>query len=157
MKKPFAALVSVLICLSAGGIGSIFTSPSIPTWYAGLKKPAFNPPNWIFGPVWTTLFILMGISAYLIWEKGWKKKAVKEALYVFAAQLILNMLWSVFFFGMHSPALAFIGIIFLWAAILMTILKFVKISKPAAYLLTPYILWVSFAALLNLMIVLLNR
>jgi benzodiazapine receptor len=149
-------LVSILIVLLAGFIGSIFTSPSIPTWYASLQKPAFNPPNWLFAPAWTILYVLMGISAYLIWDKGFKKKGVRIALIVFAVQLVLNSLWSVLFFGLHSPLYAFIEIIFLWIAILFTILKFYKISKTAAYLLIPYICWVTFASVLNYYVLILN-
>lgn len=142
-------IFSIAICQLAGFIGSIFTSPSIPTWYASLNKPVFNPPSWIFAPVWTTLFFLMGVSLYLVWEKGLKEKKVKIALGFFSAQLLLNVLWSVIFFGLQQPLYAFIEIIILWTAILLTILKFYKISKPAAYLLMPYTLWVGFAAVLN--------
>ncbi len=148
--------VSLVVCLGAGFIGSFFTSSSIPTWYAGIDKPAFNPPNWVFAPVWTALFILMGISLYLIWDKGLQSNNVKIAMAVFAIQLILNVLWSVLFFGMKSPFYAFIEIIILWIAILATIILFFSISRPAGYLLVPYILWVSFAALLNFSIWRLN-
>lgn len=149
-------LYSLIICQLAGIIGSFFTSSSIPTWYAALEKPSFNPPNWVFAPVWTTLFVLMGISLYLIWNKGLKAKEVKTALTFFGIQLALNVLWSIIFFGLKSPLYAFVEIIILWIAILLTILKFYKISKVAAYLLIPYILWVSFAAVLNFLIFTLN-
>lgn len=151
-----SVITSIVICLLAGFIGSIFTSPSIPTWFASLKKPVISPPNWIFGPVWTTLYILMGIAAYLVWDKGTKKKPIRTALYVFAVQLILNTVWSILFFGLHSPALAFIEIVILWTAIMLTIVYFFRVSKPASYLLIPYICWVSFAAVLNLMIWIMN-
>jgi len=147
---------SIIICLSAGFIGSIFTADSISTWYAEIEKPFFNPPNWVFAPVWTTLFILMGISLYLVWKRGIAKEGVKIALTLFGVQIVLNTLWSILFFGMKSPFLAFMEIIILWAAILLTILKFMKISKTAGYLLVPYILWVSFAAVLNFSIFILN-
>jgi len=157
MVKTIKLSVSVLACLIAGFVGSVATMPSIPTWYASLQKPAFNPPNWIFGPVWTTLFIMMGVAAFLVWDKGLEKKEVRVALAVFGLQLILNVFWSVLFFGMQSPVYAFIDIIMLWASILATIIYFHGISAAAAYLLVPYILWVSFASILNLSIVILNR
>ena len=157
MKSLATLLAWIIICLAVGFIGSIFTIPSIPTWFAGLNKPPFSPPNWIFSPVWTTLFILMGISAWLIWEKGISNKEVRSAIMIFAAQLVLNMLWSILFFGLKSPLSAFLEIIVLWLFILATILSFYKISKPAAWLLIPYILWVSFASVLNLSIWLINR
>ncbi len=148
--------ISVLICLLAGFLGSIFTTPSIPTWYASLAKPSFNPPNWLFAPVWTMLFILMGISAFLVWQKGLKKKGVKKALGFFLAQLIFNVLWSFFFFKFHSPFLALLDIIILWFLILLTIFKFFKINNTAGLLLIPYLLWVSFASILNYFVYKLN-
>lgn len=148
--------IAVVVSESAGIIGAIFTTPSIDSWYIGLIKPALNPPAWIFGPVWTILYFLMGVAAFLIWRKGWERKDVKIALGIFAGQLILNTLWSIIFFGLHSPSLAFVEIIFLWLAILTTIIVFAKISRAAAWLLAPYILWVSFAAYLNYAIWILN-
>lgn len=149
-------VVSIAVPLIAGFLGSFFTTSSIPNWYAALNKPSFNPPNWLFGPVWTLLFVLMGIALYLVWVKGWEKKIVKIAVSFFSAQMFLNMLWSFLFFYQHQPLYAFIEIIFLWAAILGTIITFYKVDKRTLYLLLPYILWVSFAAFLNLMIVILN-
>jgi len=157
MVKTIKLSVSVLACLIAGFVGSVATMPSIPTWYASLQKPAFNPPNWIFGPVWTTLFIMMGVAAFLVWDKGLENKKVKISLAIFGLQLLLNVLWSILFFGLQSPLYAFIDIIMLWASILATIIYFYRISAAAAYLLIPYILWVSFASILNLSIVILNR
>lgn len=142
-------IIAVVVSELAGVIGSIFTTPAISTWYAGLAKPALNPPAWVFAPVWTTLFALMGIAAFLVWRKGLDRKDVKIALGVFIGQLVLNTLWSIIFFGLHNPGAAFIEIIFLWLAILVTIIVFAKVSKPAAWLLVPYILWVSFAGYLN--------
>jgi tryptophan-rich sensory protein len=130
--------------------------PSIPAWYAALKKPVFNPPNWIFGPVWTTLFVMMGISLFLVWDMG-SKKDVKWAMTIFGIQLLLNVLWSIVFFGMRAPLGAFGVIIVLWASILATIISFSRVSNLATLLLVPYILWVSFAAVLNFAVVLLNR
>jgi len=151
-KLVFAVVVSEL----AGIIGSIFTISAIPNWYAGLVKPALNPPAWVFGPVWTTLYALMGIAAFLVWKNGWEKKEVKMALGVFGIQLFLNAIWSIIFFGLHSPAWALVDIVALWLTIVWTIAVFYKISKPAAYLLLPYILWVSFALYLNYSIWILN-
>jgi tryptophan-rich sensory protein len=162
MNKIFKLIIAIVVCELAGVIGSLFTTPSIASWYAGLIKPKLAPPNWVFGPVWTTLFLLMGISAFLIWSSyakatdGQTKGRIKMALGIFIGQLILNMLWSIIFFGLHSPGAAFVEIIFLWLAILATIIAFAKISKPAAWLLAPYILWVTFAAYLNLFLWILN-
>jgi len=154
MNKYVKLTLSIILCLSAGFLGSFFTITSVGSWYSEINKPFFNPPNWIFGPVWTTLYILMGISLYLIWTNKNKKK--ETAIKLFFTQLILNSLWSILFFGLQSPLLAFIEIIILWVAILLTIMKFHKISKTSAYLLVPYLLWVSFASILNLSIYLLN-
>lgn len=147
---------SILICELAGIIGSIFTASSIPTWYAGLQRSALNPPSWVFGPVWTILFALMGIAAFFVFQKGIRHKPVKVALGIFAAQLILNTFWSILFFGFRSPGAALVEIIFLWMAIVATIIAFYKISKFAAYLLVPYIFWVSFAIYLNYTVWILN-
>lgn len=149
-------IVSLGIPQLAGAIGSIFTISSIPVWYEALNRPELAPPNWVFGPVWTTLFLLMGIAVFLVLKKGSEKKGVKIALGVFAVQLVLNTLWSYIFFGLQSPGGAFIEIIFLWIAILANIIVFYRISKLAAYLLIPYIAWVSFAGYLNYMIWVLN-
>ena len=157
MKHFSKLIISVVACELVGLVITPFTIASIPTWYQTLNKPFFSPPNWVFGPVWTALYFLMGVSAYLVWENGLNNKQVKTALVFFIMQLTFNFLWSVIFFGLHLPFVALIDIIALWLAILITIIKFNKLSKPAAYLLIPYILWVSFATLLNLSIVVLNR
>lgn len=136
--------------------GSLVTTPSIGAWYTTLQKPVFNPPNWIFGPVWTLLFFLMGVALYLVWNSGKSVVKVNEAIKFFIAQLVFNFLWSFSFFYLHSPKLALLDIVVLWGLILVTMMKFKKISKTAGYLLLPYILWVSFASLLNLAIVILN-
>lgn len=148
--------LSLVIPQLAGAIGTIFTSSSIPTWYTTLNKPSFNPPNWIFGPVWTILFLLMGIALFLVWQKGIHKKEVKIAITIFGIQLVLNTLWSILFFGLQSPQYALVEIVFLWIAIVATIITFYKVSKCAAALLLPYILWVSFAAYLNYTLGMLN-
>ena len=154
--KIVRLVVAVAIPLIAGFLGSVFTMPSIPTWYAAINKPAWNPPNWIFGPVWTILFILMGIALWLIWEKGLDKIQVRTAVNIFSAQLVLNIVWSLLFFGLHSPFWAFIEIIALWLMILWTIIAFYRLDKTAGLILIPYILWVSFASFLNFTVMRLN-
>ena len=150
MPKNLPRLIfSIGICLLAGGLGIIFTTSAIPTWYATLNKPFFSPPNFVFAPVWTTLYILMGISLYLVWAKGWVPT-------IFWIQLVLNTVWSIIFFGMRNPLLALVDVAILWLAIILTIKAFNKINKLAANLLYPYLVWVSFASILNLFIVMLN-
>ncbi|PWB53302.1 MAG: TspO protein [Candidatus Methanoperedenaceae archaeon] len=149
-------IASITICLFAGFLGSVFTTPAIPTWYATLIKPSFAPPNWVFFPVWTTLFVMMGISLYLVWRNGLEDKQVKKALVIFAVQLILNVLWSAVFFGFRSPSGALVEIFVLWISIVFTIRIFMKVSRTAGLLLLPYLIWVSFAAFLNFMIWRLN-
>lgn len=149
-------ILCIALAQAAGLIGTIFTMPAIGTWYATLARPELAPPNWIFAPVWTTLYLLMGIAAFLVWQKGLDRKEVKVALAIFGVQLVLNTLWSIIFFGLQSPGWAFVEIVFLWTAIVATIIAFAKVSKPAAWLLAPYILWVSFAGYLNFMIFWLN-
>jgi benzodiazapine receptor len=156
MIKFVKLAAAVLVCQAAGLIGSVFTVSGITTWYASINKPVFNPPNWIFAPVWTTLFLLMGVAAYLVWEKGLGNRDVRFALSVFGAQLALNVLWSLIFFGLQNPFYAFIEILFLWVAIALAILRFSGISRNAALLMVPYIAWVSFAAFLNYHIWMLN-
>lgn len=156
IKKIFKLIGCIFICQLAGIIGSLFTVTSINSWYSNLNKPIFNPPSWVFGPVWTLLYLLMGISLYIILRKGLKTRNQKRGVYIFGVQLALNSLWSILFFGLKSPLLAFIEIIFLWIAIMLSIIYFYKLSKTAAYLLVPYILWVSFAAVLNFSFILLN-
>ncbi len=152
----FKLVIAVVASELAGVIGSFFTISAIPTWYAGLVKPALNPPSWVFGPAWTTLYALMGIAAFLIWKNGWERKDVRMALGVFGIQLFLNAIWSIIFFGLQSPGWALVNIVLLWLAIVWTITVFYKISRPAAYLLVPYLLWVSFASYLNYSIWMLN-
>jgi len=147
---------SIIICQIAGLIGSVFTMPAVQTWYQTLNKPSLTPPDWLFAPVWIFLFLLMGVSLFLIWRKGPDEREVRHALVIFGAQLILNILWSVLFFGLKSPPAAFIEIAVLWIMILLTIRYFYRISKAAGMLLVPYILWVSLAAFLNFSIWMLN-
>lgn len=155
-KDIYRLVVSIVACQSAGLIGSIFTMSAIPTWYATLQKPSFTPPNWLFAPAWVTLYILMGISAFLIWRRGLDDRRTRMALIVFLIQLILNALWSIAFFGLESPLYGVIVIVALWVAILVTLLRFFRISRVAGILLIPYILWVSFASALNMAIFVLN-
>jgi len=145
---------AIALCHLAGIIGSLFTVTSSGSWYETIIKPSFNPPGWVFGPVWLTLYTLMGISLYLVWRSGNRDWIVFG---VFGLQLVLNALWSILFFGIQSPVYAFIEIIFLWAAIIASIVLFFRVSKTAAYLLIPYALWVSFAAFLNFTIWRLNK
>ena len=150
-------IISLFVCQLAGITGSIFTTPVIATWYATLKKPPFSPPNWLFGPVWIALYVLMGISLFLVWRKGSDTQFVRNGLILFGIQLFFNVLWSVAFFGLRSPISGLVVIVILWITILLTILQFSKVSELATALLIPYIVWVSFAAILNLSLFLLNR
>ena len=156
-RDAVALVVAIAVCQAAGGIGGIFTASSVGTWYAGLNKPSFNPPNWVFGPVWTTLYALMGVAAWLVWRKGWQNASVRTAIVVFGVQLVLNTVWSIIFFGLRSPGAAFLELIVLWIAIVATIALFFRLSIAAGILLVPYILWVSFAAVLNYSLWQLNR
>jgi benzodiazapine receptor len=156
-KDVARLIVSIVVCQLAGGLGAIFTTPAIPTWYASLNKPSFNPPNTVFFPVWTTLYTLMGIAVFLVWRKGLHERRVRVAAALFGIQLILNLGWTIIFFGLYSLFGAVIAIVFLWVAILINILTFWRISKVAGALLIPYILWVSFAGILNYSVWVLNR
>ena len=155
--------IAVSVSELAGIIGSVFTISAIPTWYAGLVKPALNPPAWVFGPAWTTLYALMGIALFLVWkqhsnilENVRMLRMWKIGIAAFFVQLFLNAIWSIIFFGLQNPGWALVDIVLLWLAILATIIAFYKISKPAAWLLVPYIAWVSLASYLNYMLWVLN-
>ena len=143
------------ICLAAGALGGLATSAKIPTWYTSLHKPAWNPPSWVFAPVWTTLYILMGVAGWLVWRKSRSLQA--RVLFLFWIQLALNTVWSLVFFGLEQPGLAFAEIVVLWLAIVATVVAFRQHSGTAALLLAPYLGWVSFAAFLNFTIWRLNR
>lgn len=157
-SKSNKIIICIAICIIVGISASIATQSSISTWYPHLNKPFFNPPNWIFAPVWTILYILMGIAAGIIWnKKTLYPSAVNNALWIFALQLLLNTFWSFLFFGMKNPLFALIDILFLLSVIVWTIRSFKKISEIASYLLFPYILWVSFATILNFSIWWLNK
>ena len=154
MKKLLPLIIALAIPFIVAYLGSSVTTPSIGSWYATLNKPAFSPPNWIFAPVWTLLFLLMGIASYLVWKK---QKKIKTPLKLYGVQLILNFLWSYLFFGLNRPDLAMADIILLWIFIFLTLKSFYKVNKLAGALLIPYILWVSFASILNFAILTLNR
>jgi len=143
-----------LACFLAAGLGSLFTMVSVGIWYAGLAKPSWNPPGWVFGPVWTVLYAMMAVAGWLVWRKG--QPASWHALRWFAVQLVLNVGWSAIFFGLQMPGLAFAEILGLWVAIAATLRTSWRVSRPAGILLVPYLLWVSFAAVLNFAIWRLN-
>lgn len=145
----------ILLCLAAGFIGSRFTTPNVPGWYAALAKPAWTPPGSWFGPVWTILYVLMGVAAWCVWRtRGFRGSPA--ALAMFLVQLALNTLWSVVFFGLREPGWAFAEILLLWCAIAVTMTLFLRVSRPAGLLLVPYLAWVTFAAALNFSIWRLN-
>lgn len=149
-------IISLVLPQIAGIVGSLFTTSAIPSWYATLQRPSFSPPNWIFGPVWITLYVLMGISVYLVWQKVEENKTAEGALWLFWVHLFFNAIWSIIFFGLQNPGLAFINIIIIWLLIIALMIKFWKINRWATYLLTPYLVWVSFASVLNYFIWYLN-
>lgn len=180
MKNFFRLIICIAICELAGFIGAIFTTPEIGTWYRTLVKPVLNPPSWVFGPVWTTLFALLGIALFLVWQRQWRvrnqitlktRKAwnpYSEQLWkgrwqrfnviaIFVAQYILNILWSYAFFDQHAPSIAFLVLVALWISIVYLIVNFYRISKLAAWLLVPYLAWVTFAGYLNFAIWMLNK
>jgi len=149
-------IVSILIVFLTGAVGTVFTLKEITTWYVNIPKPAWTPPNWAFGPIWTTLYVLIGISLFLVWREGLGRKEVKIAIVVFAVQLLLNLVWSLIFFGTHNIAGGLVMVIMLWISILINIIIFYRISKPAGLILVPYIIWVSIAAYLNYSVYLLT-
>lgn len=179
INNPLKLIISLILSLSAGSIGSFFTMSSVNTWYVKLAKPVLNPPNWVFGPVWTLLYILIGVSLFLVWKNNWfisnhileKKKdfwnrwserlwigdlTKVNILSIFFIQFVLNIFWSFAFFGLQSPLLAFYVILALLVSIIYMIINFYRVSKVAAYILLPYLLWVGFAAYLNFSIFILN-
>ena len=157
MKKRILYItIGILVCLLIGFLSSIATQSSVNDWYTTLNKPSFTPPNELFAPVWTALYIMMGISAGMVWSKGYHHIWVKTALYHFVFQLLFNALWSIVFFGLKNPLLGLVVILILLTLIILTIKWFRIISRPAAYLLVPYMLWVGFAAVLNYRIWALN-
>ncbi len=157
LNKSQKTIILVVICLILGFTSGLITKSAVIDWYPTIKKPIFNPPNGVFGPVWTLLYIMMAVAAALIWNVIDSNNNAKTALKYFAIQLALNILWSILFFGLHNPAAAFIEIIILWLLIFKTYIEFKKINTIAAYLLLPYLFWVSFATILNGSIWFLNR
>ena len=156
MRQMIKFLTSILICHTAAFFGVLFSDASRSEWYASLTKPGFMPPNWLFGPVWMVLYGMMAISLYLIWRQGLARLGARTAVIVFLVQLIFNALWSPAFFGMKMPGLALVVIVILWLLILLTIAVFTKVSRLGAWLLVPYLAWVTFATVLNCAIVYLN-
>ena len=156
MRDVLKLIAAILISQAAGAIGSIFTFTAINEWYAYLRKPPITPPSWVFSPVWTLLYTMMGIAAWLVWRKGLQSAGVKAALTLFLVQLVFNAAWSVLFFGLRSPLWAFVEICFLWAAIALTTVAFFGLSRAAWVLMLPYLLWVTFAAVLNYWVYWLN-
>lgn len=144
----------LFICYAAAGIGSLFTTPETSPggWYETLPKPAWTPPNWLFGPVWTVLYSLMGIAAWLVWRTRGGVRAAAAPLALFTIQLVLNVAWSIIFFGQQQPDIAAVEIVLLWLAILATTIVFWRVTRIAGILFIPYLLWVSYAAALNLAI-----
>ena len=157
-KQILKFLVALVVCFGASGLGALFMAgDSVNTWYAQLQKPGFTPPDWVFGPAWTILYLLMAISVFLIWNKGLDYPKVKQSLGLFLIQLALNAIWTPLFFGFHLILPALIDIIILWFAILATILAFKRISLHASILLIPYLIWVGYATILNGSMWYLNR
>jgi len=158
LSRPFKIIVMIVTCVVIGAIAGLLTQEGVDTWYITVEKPSFNPPNWIFAPVWSTLYVMMGVAAGLVWhEMNRQKETVKKGLTYFAIQLGLNALWSFIFFGLHNPFLALIEIVLLWLMIYETFVQFNKVNKIAGYLFIPYLLWVTFATLLTASIWWLNR
>jgi tryptophan-rich sensory protein len=179
MKQIKIFIISILICLFVGWVGSLFTLPSITTWYAGLVKPTFSPPNSVFGPVWTVLYILLGIALFLVWRRDWQVSnhileyrhkpwnkfsqrlwtgewQRRNIIIVFSIQLLLNLLWSYIFFNLKMPGWAFFELVALWCSIVCVMVNFYRVSKVAAWILLPYLIWVSFAGVLNFAILMMN-
>lgn len=157
-RKITKVLMVVVTCLCIGYFSGMITRASITDWYPTLEKPFFNPPNWVFAPVWTTLYILMGVAAGMVWNKMDSDRInARKGLQFFAIQLALNFLWSYLFFGLHNPLLALAELIVLWLMIFETYVVFKRVSKTAGLLLLPYLAWVSFAGILNAAIFWLNR
>jgi tryptophan-rich sensory protein len=156
-NKVIILIVSIVACFIAGGIGSLFTFKAIPTWYPGLRKPPYTPPNWAFGPVWTTLYLLMGISVFIVWQQGLETSSTILGFVLFWIQLVINALWSLIFFGLKSKGGGVVTIVILWFLILATIITFFRVSSWSGALLVPYIVWVSIASYLNIGVWVLNK
>ena len=155
-KSLVVLALFIAVCLGVAGAGGLSTAGSVQQWYPSLQKPAWTPPSWLFGPVWTTLYLMMAFAAWLVWRKR-KEENVKAALGLFVFQLVLNAAWSPLFFGLQNPLAGLLDIVPLWAAILATVIYFRRISAVAAALLVPYLLWVGYATALNAAIWWLNK
>lgn len=156
VKTGLQLAAAVAVCLLPGVLGSLFTAPAIPNWYAGLSKPWFTPPNYLFGPVWTALYLAMGVSLFLVFRRRGEHEGSKTAVIVFFVQLVLNATWSPVFFGARSLGGGLLIIVALWISIAVTVVLFYRISRIAGLLLLPYLLWVSFATALNVELFRLN-
>lgn len=148
-RKVTKIVIAVIVCLLIGFLSSFATQSSVNDWYLTLNKPSFNPPNWLFAPVWTVLYVMMGVAAGIVWGKGFHHVWVKTALYHFGFQLLLNASWSIIFFGLKNPLAALFAILILLVLIVLTIRWFNVVSKKAAILMFPYLFWVLFATVLN--------
>ena len=157
MSNIVKGIIAIAIPLLVGGASGFFTVTGVESWYQTIQKPSWNPPNWVFGPVWTTLYIMMGIALFLVWKEDTSQELKKIAIALFSVQLILNFFWSFIFFNLQQPGWALVEIIAMWFFILLTIFAFAQVNKTAAWLLVPYISWVSFATILNYSIWQLNR
>ena len=157
MSNIVKAIIAIVIPLMVGATSGFFTVTGVESWYQTIQKPSWNPPNWIFGPVWTTLYVMMGIALFLVWKEDTSEELKKIAIGLFAVQLTLNFFWSFIFFNQQQPGWALVEIIAMWFFILLTIFAFAQVNKTAAWLLVPYISWVSFASILNYTIWQLNR
>ena len=157
MHNTLKLIIAIIIPVAIGAASGFFTSSEIPGWYQTINKPTWNPPSWLFGPVWTTLYVMMGIALFLIWKSDASQSVKKTAIILFAVQMLLNFFWSFIFFNQHQIGWAVVEIITMWVFILLTIFAFAPISKTAAWLLVPYISWVSFATILNYTIWQLNK
>ena len=142
-------IIAILVCEGVGLLSGFLTRNEMTTWFATLNKPSWNPPSWVFGPVWTTLYLLMAISVWLVWKSHYSDRRKESAMTIFAVQLFFNFCWSIIFFSYHSPAWAFVDILLLIITIVMTMISFSSMSKVATLLLVPYLLWVCFASFLN--------
>jgi benzodiazapine receptor len=149
VRRALGLVVAVLIPLGVGALGALFTSSSVADWYPTLVRPSFAPPSWVFGPVWTTLYALMGLASWLVWRQGSGRPEVRSALTVYAIQLLFNLAWSGLFFGLRHPLLALVDIVVLLALIGLATVRFAALSRPAAALMVPYLAWVAFATALN--------
>lgn len=157
MSNIVKGIISIAIPLLIGATSGFFTVTGVDSWYQTINKPSWNPPNWIFGPVWTTLYVMMGIALFLVWKEDISTELKKIAITFFIVQLVLNFFWSFIFFNQQHPGWALVEIAVLWVFILLTIFAFAQVNKTAAWLLVPYISWVSFATILNYTIWQLNR